>query len=991
MRSNPQSPFNRGDGAIKSSNGTPEFVQRVKEALFGILFVIHKNDHAERFWPIVEVIIDHLQDLAFPISTFFPWQDEIGWFVRALELVSAPEHYASQTGGIFEVLICSLGVTLLNTLWVGYSFSTNNFQFIWPLKTLRVLLTLFANVLYVPSVTVLLIAVTNCEEHSTQTSEALVLDAATKCWTGGRLFASLATAAVALIFICLAFTVTATFFEPDPKDHDITCRPHSRLDLWYVMARTILILLHSVLPIAFKVDSVTPKWIMALASLAASGSLAFGSIWYMSYYHWRYAMFRAALQCNFLWASLCCVYTLIRPHSDIGIIYLLQIPLMMAVCLVCIRFRREHIEGMDLKHVNPITLELKVRFRLMRSNLLFRATPTHNMTLETTSPGDLGYTGPDVQANTAEQAIREKERLAIEETNGMFVHGLRRMAGSCFVRLFAGQFHLLQMGNKAQCLAAYEKASTLGPTLDEAFLIFRRKRMLHERFAGGDVIDFIAFEQNMQQAKKYERRAMAAVLQFWEELARKKPSFESLQAHGATISAAVSLAQSHYIALIRLSPNSSSVFRLFGHFLLNILNDNKQAQEMLGHADKLEEENAQGGREDATGYGGDEQYENGGREPSATDPFAPDNALITISGDPRTLGQVLNVNNHALKLFGLRKPDVLHKNIITIIPSPFAEIHDQLLQRYLDTGYAKVIDRPRQVLGLHSSGYIMPVSLLVKQVIGEGGSQTFLGVLNQVPQRSDEDFIITDEKLNIYHFSRGCTALFQRMPESRELREAAVALAVAQGPALSDWIPDATLEKAAELTGRARLKTELKINDVTLDVRLSGSEVRVQNITCYIFKINHSVMESLPALGVNGHLTVPEQGERMGCPFAASRTDLGGGAIPLAFSEHSLANNGDGSAGQLAVDPPHHAINGMRRRHGSPRELINRPKAGIDDDRQSTSSSRGGSRGLKNLIAVKNNVANQRLRYLTLLIIISLAILSTMAVVENILYRQICG
>ncbi|KAI8815611.1 uncharacterized protein EV422DRAFT_572601 [Fimicolochytrium jonesii] len=181
------------------------------------------------------------------------------------------------------------------------------------------------------------------------------------------------------------------------------------------------------------------------------------------------------------------------------------------------------------------------------------------------------------------------------------------------------------------------------------------------------------------------------------------------------------------------NPAVTQLLPLFGHFLLNILNDNKQAQEMLGHADELEEENAQGGREDATGYGGDEQYENGGREPSATDPYAPDNALITISGDPQTLGQVLNINNHALKLFGLRKPDVLHKNIITIIPSPFAEIHDQLLQRYLDTGYAKVIDRPRQVLRLHSSGYIMPVSLPVSKGVWGSVGRVILLIFTAKP------------------------------------------------------------------------------------------------------------------------------------------------------------------------------------------------------------------------------------------------------------------
>lgn len=84
----------RGEGA-GGSNATPDFMQRAKDALFGILFVVHKNENDEKFWPIVEVVIDHLQDLAFPINDLFPWQVEISWFLRFLELVSAPEHYVS--------------------------------------------------------------------------------------------------------------------------------------------------------------------------------------------------------------------------------------------------------------------------------------------------------------------------------------------------------------------------------------------------------------------------------------------------------------------------------------------------------------------------------------------------------------------------------------------------------------------------------------------------------------------------------------------------------------------------------------------------------------------------------------------------------------------------------------------------------------------------------------------------------------------------------
>ncbi|KAJ3032442.1 hypothetical protein HK097_005245, partial [Rhizophlyctis rosea] len=666
------------------------------------------------------------------------------------------------------------------------------------------MLGLFANVLYIPALTIFVSAISYCGGE----------EGGMSCWRGEHLFPSIATVVISVIFFCLVLAVAATFFDPDPKEKDIESRPHSRLDVLYVACRTVLIVMQTVLQTYGDPDGKLNKWIMAITCVVASVSLAFAYTWvsiltptishlsktqltndqkYMPYYHFRWSLFRAALQTNFAWASLCCVFTLIRPHSDIGIIYVLLIPFILLFSILITHARRRSIEKMSPADCDALTLELRVRFGLESRSLLFRPPPKTNLTLTTASPGDLGYDPSTASTTTTTSA--DEDRKLLDDLNNFYVAGMKNIANSCLVHVFAGQFQLLQMGNKAQCLSLYTKSEGFAERMDEAFMIFRRKRMLNERYAGGDVIDFIAFEQNMAQARKHERRATTAVLQFWSELLRKRPSFRRLQLHGASISSAVSLAQQHFIALIKLSPNSPNVYRLYGRFLMNVLNDQKQGQELVDHADELEESLAREGDGDIA----EEAYEDerGEVRSGLVNPLSENNAVLTISGEIGCLGIIMSVNSAALKLFNYRKPDLLHKNIDMIVPSPFREAHDDLLKRYLDTGYAKVIDRPRQVLSVHSTGYIMTTSLLVKQLTSPDGKISFMGIMTRILEKPDEEFIITDENLFVLHITRGITELFGEVPE--DLRNG-------RKVALGSWLEGCEVGKVGDFTGKSRKK-----------------------------------------------------------------------------------------------------------------------------------------------------------------------------------------
>eukprot|EP01137_Pigoraptor_chileana_P020971 Opistho-2@84058 len=60
------------------------------------------------------------------------------------------------------------------------------------------------------------------------------------CWTGVDVFEKMLAILVGLAFIALALLTTICFSDPDPSSPSALSRPHSRIDLYYVVVRAVL-------------------------------------------------------------------------------------------------------------------------------------------------------------------------------------------------------------------------------------------------------------------------------------------------------------------------------------------------------------------------------------------------------------------------------------------------------------------------------------------------------------------------------------------------------------------------------------------------------------------------------------------------------------------------------------------------------------------------------------------------------------------------------
>ncbi len=109
-------------------------------------------------------------------------------------------------------------------------------------------------------------------------------------------------------------------------------------------------------------------------------------------------------------------------------------------------------------------------------------------------------------------------------------------------------------------------------------------------------------------------------------------------------------------------------------------------------------------------------------------------AIITID----EFGTIETVNIAATKLFGYSEEEMVAQNVKMLMPSPHREKHDMYLERYKQTGVAKIIGKAREVEGQRKDGSTVPLELSVSDV-KLAGRKIFTGILHDLTERKKSD------------------------------------------------------------------------------------------------------------------------------------------------------------------------------------------------------------------------------------------------------------
>jgi PAS domain S-box-containing protein len=130
-------------------------------------------------------------------------------------------------------------------------------------------------------------------------------------------------------------------------------------------------------------------------------------------------------------------------------------------------------------------------------------------------------------------------------------------------------------------------------------------------------------------------------------------------------------------------------------------------------------------------------------------------------------GFVRTFNPAAEKIYGWRVAEIVGKKVNLLMVKPDADLHDQYLKNYLQTGQAKIIGIGREVRGLRKNGEAFPMELSVNEM-QVAGQRHFIGVVRDITERKRGQEQLLAAKETAERANRTKSEFLSRM--SHELR-----------------------------------------------------------------------------------------------------------------------------------------------------------------------------------------------------------------------------
>ncbi|MFC0118644.1 PAS domain S-box protein [Pseudoalteromonas xiamenensis] len=86
--------------------------------------------------------------------------------------------------------------------------------------------------------------------------------------------------------------------------------------------------------------------------------------------------------------------------------------------------------------------------------------------------------------------------------------------------------------------------------------------------------------------------------------------------------------------------------------------------------------------------------------------------IVTIDSK----GIIKSTNQAVERLLGWKEQELLGKNVSLLMPAPYKVEYDGYLERYLETGEARIIGKGREVDALHRNGEKVSIRLAIGHV-----------------------------------------------------------------------------------------------------------------------------------------------------------------------------------------------------------------------------------------------------------------------------------
>ncbi|GFR50724.1 hypothetical protein Agub_g12981 [Astrephomene gubernaculifera] len=712
------------DGDERGDDDVATTAQAVELAIFGVLYTLSKEKVDGSKWiALLKMVLDFLQQLVVLLSPtygWFPWASEwtskFTWLWEGLSYLDfrtklSSMNYSMYTGFLYAVallLLCSLGLCA----YVGYCFKRHKFAYVWPVWTLRVVVSMFFQTFYVSACGIFLSNI-NCHWLAPDESnfERGYLDKYPdkRCLDYPYVFNMLISIFLLVLFSAIVFVTTAADFELDPLADGLLAAAHPHVELLNLAAKTVFLLASAILVVDVpKLQAIVFAATMALQFYTTARWVPFLTAW-MNHV-------RAGFNLGLTWVSvmmvvLRCVDSAKDSHSHMArrltYIALLGIPGTVAAGIVISWIRLNYFVQKALRAFQNAQSDSKPRdiyefIDMYEVEVVARVCRT---------PGQESGTQDEASVKLSERILKAGIVLFPNES---YVHVL-------YSNLLIEVQTLYQAG-QSQLMAAKK----LNPGYVQKFAIFVREQQhmqrAHTQTTGEsavDLVSYVEFQRNYRLLARATQRALTTQQAFWRLLLHGQIHFSQLTSAFNNIEAAQKTATQTYRMVLDRYPNSVKLLRSYARFQEEVMNNPWRASQLYEKADRLEEQQA--AAQDTILYSVDNK------------------AMLTQVDDKAYAVLVINAagiiqmsNKTLQKLFGYKASELDGQSVSMLMPAPFSSRHQGYMGAYLATGRAKILGTVRQVVALHRRRYMFPIRLAVTKLSGQGQDSTFMGVMRAI-------------------------------------------------------------------------------------------------------------------------------------------------------------------------------------------------------------------------------------------------------------------
>lgn len=170
----------------------------------------------------------------------------------------------------------------------------------------------------------------------------------------------------------------------------------------------------------------------------------------------------------------------------------------------------------------------------------------------------------------------------------MYFQGVRKFQNNTDLRLAYAFFLLEKMKNKQQALQELIHAENYRPPLDIQFVIFRYKRIIEYEISESrnegknlDVLPSSSTPPLISALSTAIEKSALLHMEFWSQLGEDTPDLGKLELVGKRVINSINDVEEIWNKLQKISPNNLTSLRIYGKYVLEILNDESYGDQLL--------------------------------------------------------------------------------------------------------------------------------------------------------------------------------------------------------------------------------------------------------------------------------------------------------------------------------------------------------------------------------------------------------------------------